>query len=183
VLSTRARIAMFALAACISAYAVGCSKASPRGATPGAQLGAAETSPAWSREALEIQERMVELRRRTSRASSATPDTTPWREVSAPAGARTLKNTTPGGLLLAVTSSQGWADMLGDAAWEQTLRVWADDKDAAVGVVLLWGFMDDAVAGHDFRISMRRVDAAWSVERIEDRYHCRRKVTAEGRCG
>jgi hypothetical protein len=114
-----------------------------------------------------------------------TPDATPWREMPAPAlaSARILKSTTPGGLLLAVAASQNWADMLGDAAWEQTVRVWTDDKDAAVGVVLLWDFMDDAVAGHDFRISMRRTDAEWKVERIEDRYHCRRKVTAEGRCG
>ena len=128
---------------------------------------------------------MIELRRRLSPASAATPDTTPWRVASSPAQAstRNLTNPTPGGLLLAVVSSQAWMDLLGEAAWEQTLRVWTDGEDAAIGVVLLWDFMDDAVAGHDYRVAMRRTDASWKVDRIEERYHCRRKVTAEGRCG
>jgi|RhiMetdeSRZDD1v2_1073273.scaffolds.fasta_scaffold22311_1 hypothetical protein len=125
---------------------------------------------------------MAELQQRTPSDSGATPATTPWIAAPSSSGDIGLKNATPGGLLMAIAVSRGWTDALGDAAWEQTMRVWTDGDTSGVGVVLLWDFPDDAVAGHDFRISMRRMAGEWTVERIEERYHCRRKLTADGRC-
>jgi hypothetical protein len=78
-------------------------------------------------------------------------------------------------------ASRGWSDLLGDEVWEQTTRIFYDDE-RAVGVVLLWGFEDDAVAGRDYRIHMRLRAGAWRVERIEERDHCSRRVTTDGLC-
>jgi len=66
--------------------------------------------------------------------------------------------------------------------WEQTTRVFVDGSDGATGVVLQWGLLDDAVAGRDYRVSMRRAADMWRVERVEQRFHCRRGVSALGRC-
>ena len=127
---------------------------------------------------------MTELWQRTPREDGATPGTTSWRDSRERSASDipAVDRITPGGLPASVSASHHWADVLGDAVWEQTMRVWTDGADAAIGVVLLWNFMDDAVAGHDFRISMRRVGTGWRADRIEERYHCRRKVTADNRC-
>jgi hypothetical protein len=109
------------------------------------------------------------------------PGTTPWTPLSINE-AETVEASSPGSLLMRVISSQQWADVLGDAVWEQTTRVLVDDSGAATGVVLQWGFMDDAVAGRDFRVSMRRTGDMWKVEGIERRFHCLRGVSAGGQC-
>ena len=63
-----------------------------------------------------------------------------------------------------------------------TARIWRAEDDA-IGVILNWGLQDDSVAGHDFRIHMRRdADGGWMVERLEERFHCARGVTADGLC-
>jgi hypothetical protein len=108
------------------------------------------------------------------------PGTTPWTPLSNEV--QTVEASSPGSLLMRVISSQQWADVLGDAVWEQTTRVLVDDSGAATGVVLQWGFMDDAVAGRDFRVSMRRTGDVWKVESIERRFHCQRGVSADGQC-
>ena len=84
--------------------------------------------------------------------------------------------------MTSVTLAHGWSESLGESVWEQTARVWTDGPDTAVGILMQWGFQDDAIAGRDFRISMRRVQAEWRVDRIEERYHCRRRVSAAGLC-
>jgi hypothetical protein len=147
-------------------------------------MGAADASEQWTRKGLEVQDRMTRLREQIPPNTGFTPGTTSWRIVPVPplSSALAREATTPGKLLATVTLSQGWADVLGDAAWEQTTRVWSDDSDEAVGMVLLWGFLDDAVAGRDLRISMRRTNNVWHLEKVEERYHCRRKVSADGRC-
>jgi hypothetical protein len=178
-------VALAALVVCSTVVGLsGCRKSSQDVVAPAAPVAAADASAPWTREAVDVQERMAELRQRTPPDSGATPGTTSWRISSEPAvgGARVVHAATPGALLASLSVSHGWADVLGDAAWEQTMRVWTDGNDVAVGVVLLWDFMDDAVAGHDWRISMRRTGNGWGVERIEERYHCRRKVSADGRC-
>ena len=113
----------------------------------------------------------------------ATSGTTPWRVVDSASAGAPPPAATPGGLLLATIAARGWADSLGDAVHEETIRIWSDSDDVAIGIVLLWDFMDDAVAGHDFRVSMRRTPAGWTAERVEERYHCRRRITAQALCG
>jgi hypothetical protein len=181
----RHRRVAFALLVCsIAVTAARCTRPSAQPDSHAAPPTATAPATSWTREALELQQRMVELQQRTPRESGAAPATTPWMAAaSADAAGKALKAATPGGLLIAVVGSSGWADPLGDGVWEQTLRVWTDGDAAAVGVVLLWDFTDDAVAGHDFRISMQRTAADWTVQRIEERYHCRRKSGVDGRCG
>ena len=43
----------------------------------------------------------------------------------------------------------GWEDVPGQAACEQPTRVWLEDDGHALGIVMQWGFLDDAVAGRD----------------------------------
>jgi hypothetical protein len=123
---------------------------------------------------------MALLQQRTPAALGYMPGTTPWAPLSNEV--ETLEAASPGSLLMRVISSQQWGDVLGDAVWEQTTRVLADDNGTATGVVLQWGFMDDAVAGRDFRVSMRRTGTVWKVEGIERRFHCQRGVSAGGQC-
>lgn len=170
------------LTACvIQAGASGCARQDAAGAAGGGAAVVDDPMPAWTREGLEAQPQMGRLREQTPPDTGYMPGTTPWRPVPAsvpgesdPAG--------PGELLSAVIVSRGWGRVLGDAAWEQTTRIWSEEDGRAEGIVLQWGFMDDAVAGRDFRVVMRLTDGAWRVERIEERYHCRRAVSATGLC-
>lgn len=109
-----------------------------------------------------------------------TPATTAWTPL--PSEIEASQAASPGALLTGVIASQHWADILGDAVWEQTTRVLVDDSGVATGVVLQWGLMDDAVAGRDFRVSMRRTGDMWKVDGVERRFHCRRGVSADGQC-
>jgi hypothetical protein len=164
----------------IAAGLAGC--ADP-GRPPGSQTTDRGPSPsaAWTVDALDAQPRLAELRASTPAATGFAPASTLWMasEIAVP---ETLSASTPGALLAMITAAQGWTDSLGDAVWEQTTRVWTTDDDSSTGIVLLWGFMDDAVAGRDVRLTMRRRDGMWRVERIEERHHCRRGVTRESRC-
>jgi len=136
----------------------------------------------WSREALEVQPRMDALRSAIPADLGYTPGTTQWVAVDSTSliGIDTVTADTPGALLSALAMSLGWADVLGDAAWEQTTRVWMQDDVQAVGVVLQWGFQDDSVAGRDFRVHMR-LDGVWRAHTVEQRFHCARRVT-DGEC-
>jgi hypothetical protein len=143
------------------------------------------TSTAWTREGLEEQPRMEQLRRGASGALGYEPATTPWEEIAYAPPARSSADPppdSPGEVLARVAPDLGWMDSLGEGVWEQTMRVWAPDPGEAVGVVLQWGFQDDAVAGRDLRAHMLRVDGAWRVERLEQRFHCRRGVSEGGQC-
>jgi hypothetical protein len=93
-----------------------------------------------------------------------------------------LRADSPGMLLGALVHEKSWAGVLGEAAWEETLRVHSDGGDVAEGIVLQWGFMDDAVAGRDFRVFMRGTAGTWTIDRIEQRYHCRRAIGADQLC-
>lgn len=143
-----------------------------------------EPAPEWTRGGLDAQPRMAELRRQAPGGPEYVPATTAWRvREDAPAvPARTSgPAASPGAVVAEMAVALGWADILGEAAWEQTTRIWREE-DQAVGVVLLWGLQDDAVAGRDLRVHLRRSREGWEVERVEERFHCRRKVTDDGRC-
>jgi hypothetical protein len=132
---------------------------------------------------LEVQPQMALLQQRTRGQSDLgyTPATTAWRAVKAAPG-DSVQRATPGALLAALSASRGWSDMVGNSVWEQTTRIYSDDDERAVGVVLQWGFEDDSVAGHDYKVHMTLRDGKWRVERIEERDHCSRRVSTDGIC-
>ena len=156
----------------------GCQRAQPQ---PASHIEAAPAAhDPFTREAFEYQPEMDALRQRVRPEDTVTPATTQWQPWTEPVPSLTAA--TAGALLGALVDRQGWAGVLGEAAWEETLRVLPAGDDAAEGIVLQWGFMDDAVAGRDIRIRMRLQNGMWSVERMEQRYHCRRGVSADQRC-
>lgn len=86
----------------------------------------------------------------------------------------------PGLLLLMVISALNAVDGLGVDVWEATLRVAPGSGGTATGIIQLWGYQDDAVAGSDWRVAMRQgEDGSWSVVDLAQRYHCARSVTAD----
>ena len=139
----------------------------------------------WSEEGLETQDRMEELR---ALRPEMEPGTTPWRASrhqipdELARGDRAEGPATPGAALTQLAAELNLADGIGVEAWEQTFRVLQDDGEAAVGVILLWGFKDDSLAGSDLRVHLERGDQAWYVEELEERAHCRRGVTDDGLC-
>jgi len=166
------------LAVAVAAGAA-CQRAQPQPASPTSDAASAAHDP-FTPEGFEHQPEMDALRQRVRPQDSVTPATTSWQQWPEPVPE--LRAPTPGALLGALVNQQGWAGVLGEAAWEETLRVLPAGTDAAEGIVLQWGFMDDAVAGRDVRVLMQRQNAMWSVERMEQRYHCRRAVGADQRC-
>jgi hypothetical protein len=152
----------------------------PRGSLVDSSDHRAQAPDEWSAESLDVQSRMALLERRTSPETGYRPGTSPWTPI--PDEVQAMQAATPGSLLMRVVSSQHWADALGDAMWEQTTRVLIDERGLATGVVLQWGMMDDAVAGRDFRVSMKRIGDAWAVAGVERRFHCRRGVSPGGQC-
>jgi hypothetical protein len=142
----------------------------------------------WTPAGLEEQPRMDVLRAVSPPEFS--PATTAWRAAARPippgfrAGdARAARNWTQPGLVVADLARElGLPATLGTDAWELTSRVLAVDANNATGILLQWGLLDDAVAGSDLRIGLRRDAQGWYVERLDERLHCRRGVTAEGLC-
>lgn len=135
----------------------------------------------FTRDALEIQPEMLALQQHVPPGSGFHPATTSWATVAGALPAE--RAATPGALLAKVAAARGWTDALGDAVWEETSRLFIENDERATAVLLLWNFLDDAVAGHDFRLSMALAQGEWRVERVDQRYHCRRSVTAAGQCG
>ena len=145
----------------------------------------AMVADAWSRTALEEQPQMTSLRRRTP-ADIGAPATTPWRSVPASEVGvvkDSARSATPGALMGELVHTFGWGDVLGQAAWEQTSRVWLEDESHAAGIVMQWGFQDDAVAGRDRLVRMERRGGRWAVLGVQQREHCARRVTGAGLCG
>ncbi len=112
------------------------------------------------------------------------PGTTPWEsyEFAEPVEAAFER---PGELALEIAEAVGGANLGGpDGAWETTVRVLMDedDPDLAYAAVLRWGFLDDAVAGEDVRVTLTRDDEGWRAGGAERRLHCIRGVTDDGLC-
>ncbi|MFU8805127.1 MAG: hypothetical protein ACNA8W_15035 [Bradymonadaceae bacterium] len=143
-----------------------------------------EEARPWDRDGLEAQPRQAALARDTPEEMEFSPGTTDWRP-----SVRKLPEpmvsplpdgpTSPGALLNEVTRELGFGDGLGEEVWEMTTRVWQEDEDSAVGMILQWGFKDDSVAGSDVRLTMRRSDQTWTIEELEERFHCRRGVSED----
>lgn len=140
----------------------------------------AEVVDPWTPRGLEHQPEMEALRERVRPDDAVKPASTTWDPVAEPLP--TLRADTPGELLVALLHERKWGAVLGNAAWETTLRVLPNGEDTALGIVLQWGFMDDAVAGRDYRVLMRRAVGGWSLQRIDQRFHCRRAVGTDQRC-
>lgn len=144
-------------------------------------------APLWQEEGLAAQRRLAWLRERIPPELGYQPGTTPWRpanlelpsELTSPAAANAAA---PGILLGRLIAAIGWDTTLGTDAWEQTTRILQDDDETALGAVLRWGLRDDAIAGHDLRVQMRKAMNGWYVERVQERFHCSRGVSEEGLC-
>jgi hypothetical protein len=144
----------------------------------------------WSAAGLEYQPRLSALRAATPDEMGWEPGTTPWRpaelaippEFTRAAAEQGAGFDSPGELLARLGDALGLAGPVGEDTWELSLRVLPVSEDEATGMILLWGFKDDAVAGGDYRVHLARVDGRWYAERMEQRFHCRRGVTEDGLC-
>ena len=112
------------------------------------------------------------------------PGTTPWESYDLPEGADGVFER-PGDAAFEVAEAISGTNLGGpDGAWETTVRVLLDedDPDLATAAVLLWGFLDDAVAGEDVRVTLVREGDGWRAGEAERRLHCQRGVTDDGLC-
>lgn len=116
------------------------------------------------------------------------PAATPWEPTEVPAGfGEGQAAFSTAGELVAALAAELAGGGLGSDVWEVTARVLFDqaegDPDAqeATGAVLLWGFLDDSVAGSDHRFDLRRGPDGWFAASAEQRSQCARGVT-EGLC-
>lgn len=138
----------------------------------------------WSDDGLFYQPRLRELE--LGRAYGFAPGTTPWRDAALPESLDPEDlgsgRASPGALLLALAAALGLEAALGSDSWELSLRVADAFADETTGALLAWGFQDDAVAGADWRLSMRRGETGWRATALSARWHCRRGVSAEGLC-
>jgi hypothetical protein len=143
--------------------------------------------PLWRRDGLEAQPRLADLRSRIPPDLGHTPATTAWqptrRELPASlADPDRAQADAPGIILYRLIEAWNLHEALGQDVWEHTARVHIDADDHAYGVVLAWGLQDDALAGTDLRVRMRRQDAGWFVTEVDERYQCARGVTEDGLC-
>lgn len=112
------------------------------------------------------------------------PGTTPWESYEPPQPVNGAFEH-PGDVAFEIAEAIGGANLGGpDGAWETTVRVLLDedDPDLATAAVLRWGFLDDAVAGEDVRVTLVREGDGWRAGEVERRLHCQRGVTDDGRC-
>jgi hypothetical protein len=153
---------------------------------------AQEPAPAASAEEpwLTRQPRLEELRAATPPDLAWAPGSTEWAASRRPVPERLTEAyvrehagpASPGAAMARLATEAGLLDELHlEGRPEVTIRAEQDAEDRATGVVLHWGALDDAVAGSDLRAVLRSADGSWYVERLEERFHCRRGVSG-GRC-
>ncbi|MEW6524600.1 MAG: hypothetical protein AB1445_13820 [Bacillota bacterium] len=136
----------------------------------------------WSVDALDYQPRMAELARH-AREAGFEPGTTSWRpsRLELP-GEFTRQGSTwqsPGALVSGMVNALSLSDLLGQDVWEVTLRVLMSGPNEATGMIMVWGFQDDSVAGRDYRLLLRQEQGRWYVVDAQERDHCVRGVTRE----
>lgn len=137
-------------------------------------------APLWDREGLDVQPRLDELARRTPPEMEYEPGTTDWRpsQWELPKGLTSPGEASPqSAAALLFEVGQALGEGLGEEIWEVTTRLWQEGEGRATGMIMRWGFKDDAMAGSDLRVSMTRVDDRWIVEKLEERFHCTRGVS------
>ncbi|QTF93369.1 hypothetical protein [Halomonas sp. BM-2019] len=163
--------------ASLSLLLAGCQAISPSGD--------AQAPSQWDRFGLEAQPRLAAHRAALPGGLGFDPGTTGWQEAgqALPEGLTRdgQRHASPAALLQALVTELDLAATLGQEVWEQTQRLHLAD-DTAVGVVLQWGFKDDAVLGQDYRLTMSEDADGWYTERLEIRYHCGRGVSDDGLC-
>ncbi|MFO8060805.1 MAG: hypothetical protein R6U70_09165 [Bacillota bacterium] len=138
----------------------------------------------WSREGLEHHPQVEQMKAQGQEAGYS-PGTTSWMplELEIPPKMSQVESSTytePGSLVRDLTGMLGYEESLGQDLWQVTTRVLIDD-DEATAVIMLWGFMDDSVAGTDLLVQMEREEDRWAVVSLQQRHHCRRAVTEDGR--
>lgn len=139
----------------------------------------------WNLKGLEVQPRLSAYRDRLPADSSYEPGTTTWREAphDVPADLSVIgrRRDDPSSLLRALDRELGLSAGLGRSMWEQTQRIFVTEG-SATGLILQWGFQDDAVQGQDYRVEMSEDARGWFIERLETRHHCGRGVSDNGLC-
>jgi hypothetical protein len=191
------------LAAALAAAAVAaCGDGAPAGEPPGEgppagpvaepvtpdRYASQEPAPAASAEEpwLTRQPRLEELRAATPPDLAWAPGSTEWAPSRRPVPERLTEAyvrehagpASPGAAMAMLATETGLLDELHlEGRPEVTIRAEQDAEDRATGVVLHWGALDDAVAGSDLRAVLRSADGSWYVERLEERFHCRRGVS------
>lgn len=138
----------------------------------------APSAPLWDSDGLSAQPRLSAHIERLPEGLGFSPGTTEWEASDMPLPAT---KDSPAALLAALVAEQERLSPLGEGHWEQTQRL-QRNGEAAVGVVLMWGFKDDAVLGQDYRLTMHEEADGWHAEYLEVRYHCGRGVGDEGLC-
>lgn len=158
----------------------------PHDAEPGSGTEPRQRDEPW----ITQQPRMDELRRRTTADFGWSPGTTEWRPASRPVPgylteAHVREHGGPGspGELMALLSLETgvFQELHIEGRQEVTIRATQTADDAATGVLLYFGALDDSVAGSDLRATLRSVNGSWYVEQLEERFHCARRVAGD-RC-
>jgi hypothetical protein len=120
-------------------------------------------------------------------------EATDWYDTDVPQGFGEAEAAfdTPGALVTALAAAVEGATLGGaDGAWEVIARVAgedgvvAPDADEATGALLVFGYLDDSVAGRDLRLHLERGGDGWYVAAAEERLWCQRGATEiDGRPG
>ncbi len=146
-----------------------------------AASGEPEPEPAggveMSREQLIEQPRMEQLKESVD-PDFANPQTTEWAESE-----RDIPDSMTGSAqavdeLYALGAELGLNQALGQQFREQTYRIMNTGDNEALGVIALWGFMDDSMIGMDLLVHLEGDDGRWYVTELEERHHCLRGVDA-----
>ena len=139
----------------------------------------------WSAEGLAYQPHMTGFAFH-AQGFGFTPGTTRWRPsgLVVPAPFTRPRSTwrSPGALVAGLVSALNLGEPLGQDAWELTTRVFMPEAGQASAIIMMWGLKDDSVVGRDYLLVLRQHQGNWYVVEIQERFHCRRGVTADDIC-
>lgn len=121
---------------------------------------------------------MEALRADTPEGLGFTPETGEWRLMADGVGGSGSFCADSGAVADSLAGQL--APSAGDSGTTTTRR--HRDDDQLMVLVQRFGFQDDAVAGEDVRVMLRRDGECWLVETAERRLHCRRGIAGEGQC-
>jgi hypothetical protein len=140
--------------------------------------------PVRSAEGLIHQPRLAELAAR-AKEFGFTPGSTSWHQsaLAIPEQFTQLHSTwrSPGALVAGLLNDVNFGESLGQDAWELTVRVFMPEADQASAIIMLWGLLDDSIAGRDYMLVLRQHQGNWYVAEVQERFHCARNVV-NGKC-
>lgn len=115
-----------------------------------------------------------------SPAADRPPLVTEWERQPVPRTFRTAASTFDrvDGLLFSLADHLVDLPSEEDGALSVTVRA-RDDDGTVVGGIVVDGYLDDSVRGHEFRASLGRDGGVWHVEKLLRRQLCRRGGGAE----